>query len=247
MDSAPYPTRAPIAPPGGPKVNFTPSAPPPPKPYSSATVAPSQPVSSVPTSSIPSASSPSTSPTLPLPQQPEEPQQIAQNPALPSSPIFSDNFDTTAIPIPKTPHSDPTFVDQNTTSYIKPSQSDSPPTTPVYAPPPSTSRKFPLMIITMILLTVLGVLGGYFAFASITKPQVTNQAFVPATVFPTQVKNSDTSFSNPFAAPTVAYQNPFAESETDYDNPFGTYENPFAVAESDATEDTLGVYKNPFE
>jgi len=221
MDSAPYPTRAPIAPPGGSKVTFTPSGPPSLYP---ATGGPN----------IPKPTIPVNTPSQPVPSQP------------PTSPIPSSNSPVSS---------------QITQSTLTPVTSSSPPIINSPSPPASpvveqavgsggsgSGRKFPLMIVTLLLLIISGIFGGYFLFTKYANFGVAKQPNVLESV-PDLIDttNEQTTFSNPFSAPTVAYQNPFAQSPDDYENPFGNYNNPFATAQSETTQQTLGNYKNPFE
>ncbi len=112
---------------------------------------------------------------------------------------------------------------------------------------PSQPKKFPFMLVTVILGFVIAGFGGSFIYFQITapkKPTVATKPLItpPATLPPA----TPTTAVNPFASPSAALVNPFVSPTTKYENPFGSSQNPFAQATNSANTGNQPV-KNPFE
>lgn len=130
----------------------------------------------------------------------------------------------------------------------------SPPTQPPEISPPQSvvsssapaPKKFPFMLVTVILILTVAGFGGSFIFFKLTSPKK-NTNVVPLITPPaTLPPASPTTVVNPFASPSAAIVNPFATPTTKFENPFGTSTNPFAPATNSANTGNQPV-KNPFE
>ena len=126
---------------------------------------------------------------------------------------------------------------------------------PVLAPPVSVSviasvpppKKFPFMIVTLILFIIIaGFAGFYLFFQNQVKPPIRPVQLLitpPVTIPPA----SPTTPANPFATPSSVLINPFVSPTTAYENPFGaSSQNPFSGATLSATPNNQ-PYENPFE
>lgn len=141
-----------------------------------------------------------------------------------------------------------------------------PPTPPEISPPPqppeipavSTSstvvstgslppdKKFPFMLVTVILILTVAGFGGSFIFFKLTSPKKNTNTVPLVTPPATLPPATPTTVVNPFASPSAAIVNPFATPTTKFENPFGTSTNPFAPATNSANTENQPV-KNPFE
>ena len=113
--------------------------------------------------------------------------------------------------------------------------------------PPPQPKKFPFMLVTIILGFVIAGFGGSFLYFRITAPKkqavITKPLITPPATFPPA---TPTTVVNPFASPSGSLVNPFVSPTTKYENPFGSSQNPFAQATNSANTENQPV-KNPFE
>lgn len=113
--------------------------------------------------------------------------------------------------------------------------------------PPAVHKKFPFMLVTVILAFVIVGFGGSLLYFQITAPKkqavITKPLITPPATFPPA---TPTTVVNPFASPSGSLVNPFVSPTTKYENPFGSSQNPFAGATNSANTGNQPV-KNPFE